>query len=371
MVTTRKVETAADLDKFVRLPFRLYRDDPNWVAPLTSDQKKTLTPGRNPFWDHAERDLYLALRDGKVGGRVAAILDRNYNQHHGVKVACFGFFESESDPQIAAALLDTVRIWGRERGMDKIYGPANPSLNDEVALLIDAFDSPPMLKMSYNPAYYVTLIEGCGFTKVKDMYAYAIQVDVPVPEKLQRVMARLKQKPELTVRPVDLEHLEQDLTFMKEVYNDAWSHNWDHVPMTDAEIADLAKQLKPLVEPELCPLVFYKGEIAGMCIALPDYNQVLKKLKGTLFPFGWLTFLTERNRINQARLWTLGVKYKFHNLGFDSLLYYEAFMGAKRLGYKWAELSLILEDNVGIIRPITMWGGKIYKTYRIYQAPVG
>ncbi|HTW92603.1 MAG TPA: hypothetical protein VMH22_12970 [bacterium] len=369
MTAVRRVESAADLDRFVKLPFQIYRDDPNWVPPLISDFKNTLTPGCNPFWEHAERDLYLAVDDGKVVGRVAAILDRNYNRHHGVKVACFGFFESENDSQVAAALLDTVKIWGRQRDMDKVYGPANPSLNDEVALLIGPFDSPPMLKMSYNPPWYATLIESCGFAKVKDMYAYVIPVDVPVPEKLQRVMTRLKQNPEVEVRPVDLKHLERDIVFVKDVYNDAWSHNWDHVPMTDAEITDLARQLKPLVKPELCPLVFYKGEIAGMCVALPDYNQVLKRLHGSLFPFGWLTFLTERNRMDQARLWTLGVKYKFHNLGFDSLLYYECFLGARKLGYRRGELSLILEDNIAIIRPITMWGGKVYKTYRIYESP--
>lgn len=369
MVTVRKVESSKDLDCFVKLPFRLYRNDPNWVPPLIGDFKRTLTPGQNSFWSHADRELYLALRDGKVVGRVAAIFDHSYNEYRKSHVAFFGFFELEDDIEVAQALFTAVKAFARSRGLDTIYGPANPSLNDEVALLIDPFDSPPMVKMSYNPRYYVQLVEKSGFTKVKDFYAYAIQMDAPVPEKLQRVMTKLKEKPGLMVRPADLSHAEHELAYIQEVYNDAWTDNWDHVPMTDAEVADLARQIKPLIRPETCPFVFYKGEIAGMCVTIPDYNQVLKKMNGHLFPFGWLTFLTQRGKIDQARLWALGVKRKFHNLGFDSLLYYESFMGARKLGYKWGEVSMILEDNINIIRPILTWGGKLYKTYRVYQSP--
>jgi len=369
VVTTRRVETASDLDRFVKLPFRLYQDDPNWVPPLISDAKRTLTPGKNPFWNHAERELYLAWRDGREVGRVAAIYDRLYNDYRQSKVAYFGFIEMENDPEVAAALFAAVKTFARQRSANAVYGPANPSLNDEVALLIDPFDSPPMVKMSYNRPYYRQLVEQSGFTKVKDFHAYAIQTDGPIPEKLTRVMAKLKQKPGLVVRPVNLKHVDSELALIREVYNDAWQDNWDHVPMTNDEIHDLARQLKPLVRPETCPFVFYKGEIAGVCVTLPDYNQVLKKMNGRLFPCGWLTFLAQRGRINQARLWALGVKRKFHNLGFDSLLYYESFMGARRLGYKWGEVSMILEDNINIIRPILMWGGKLYKTFRVYQSP--
>jgi len=369
VVTIRKVESSADLDRFVKLPFRLYRNDPNWVPPLIGDAKRTLTPGQNPFWDHADRELYLAVRGDEVVGRVAAIYDRNYNELRHSHVAYFGFIEMENEPEVAQALFSAVKAFARSRGADRVYGPANPSLNDEVALLIGPFDSPPMIKMPYNPPYYMRLIEESGFTKVKDFVAFAIQTDAPIPEKLQRVMTRLKEKPGLMVRPADLSHAESELALIREVYNDAWSDNWDHVPMTNDEIADLSRQIKPLIRPETCPFVFYRGEIAGMCVTLPDYNQVLKRMNGRLFPFGWLTFLTQRGKIKQARLWALGVKRKFHNLGFDSLLYYESFMGARKLGYKWGEVSMILEDNVGIIRPILMWGGKLYKNYRVYQCP--
>ncbi len=367
MLTVREVNTGPDLDRFVRLPFRIYEEHPNWVPPLVDDVKNTLTPGRNPFWAHAERKLFLAEQDGLAVGRIAAIIDRNYNEYHHSAIGFFGFFESVDDAEVAGALLEAASRYCREHGMSTLYGPANPSLNDEAGLLVDGFDSPPMIRMPYNPEHYIQLIEGAGFTKVKDLYAFLMSIDRPVPEKLQRVMERLKKKPGLEVRPVNLAHLDRDLAYIREVYNDAWSQNWDFAPMTEEEIAGLAQQLRPIIVPGLCPLVFYRGEVAGMCVGLPDYNQVLWHLKGNLFPFGWLKFLTMRRRITQGRLWALGVKRKFHNLGFDSLLYYEAFMTGRKLGYTRGEMSWILEDNIDIIRPIEMWGGRVYKTYRIYQ----
>jgi hypothetical protein len=366
-VTVRLVETARDLDRFVRLPFTIYQDDPNWVPPLIGDVKRTLTPGKNPFWSHAERRLFLAERNGQPVGRICATIDRNYNQYHRSAIGFFGFFECENRPETAQALFTAARDYLCRAGMKLIYGPANPGLNDEAGLLVQPFDGMPYIKMSYNPAYYPELIEGCGFTKVKDLYAYAVPLDQPIPEKLQRVLSVLKTKPGLTVRPVNLKDLKTDLKHIKEIYNDSWSQNWDFAPMTDEEIDDLARQLKPIIQPVICPLVFYQGEPAGMCIALPDYNQVLKRLNGRLLPFGWLKFLRYKNRITRARLWALGVKRKFHHLGFDSLLYYESFIGAKKLGYTEGEVSWILEDNLAIIRPILMWGGRLYRTYRVYQ----
>jgi len=370
VVTVRRVESAADLDRFVKLPFRLYRDDPNWVPPLISDLRNTLTPGRNPFWNHAERDLFLAMNDGKAVGRVAAIVDRNYNGYHQSKLAIFGYFETENDPEIAGALLDAVSGYARARGLVKVYGPANPALNDEVGMLVEPYDSPPMIKSSYNPAYYPQLVEGAGFTKVKDFYSFGMDADQPIPEKYERVVKQLRDRPEIELRHPDIRNLKPSLDLLKRVYNDAWSKNWDFEPMTDEEIEDLARQLKPLIIPDFISMVLYKGEIAAMSIGLPDYNQVLKKMNGRLFPFGWLTFLIGKRRINQARLWTLGVLQKFRHLGFDALLYCESIMAARRHGFRRGELSMILEDNVPMIRPITNLGARIVKTYRVYQRPV-
>jgi hypothetical protein len=370
VVTISKVETTADLDRFVDLPFRLYRNDPNWVPPLRSDLKNILTPGRNPFWNHAERELLLAERDGAVVGRTAAIVDHNYNKYHTSKLAFFGFFESENDPEVANPLFDAVSAYARTRGLEHVYGPANPSLNDEVAFLVGPFDSPPMVKVVYNPEYYPRLAEGAGFSKVKDFYAYVLEANAPIPEKYERVVKMLKARPEITIGHPDINNLKPSMDLIKQVYNDAWSNNWDFAPMTDEEIDDLAKQLKPVIVPELITMVFYNREIAAMSIALPDLNLILKKMNGRLFPFGWLTFLAQRSRIDRLRLWTLGVMKKFRHQGFDALLYYESMLAARALGYKFGELSLILEDNVPIIRPILNLGGRVYKTYRVYQRPV-
>ena len=370
MVRVQPVKSGTDLDRFLKLPFRLYRDDPNWVPPLISDLKNTLTTGRNPFWNHAERELFLAMRDGTAVGRIAAIVDRNYNEYHQSKLAFFGYFETENDPEVAGAILDAVSGFARARGLTNVYGPANPSLNDEVAMLIEPFDSPPMVKSSYNPAYYPKLVEGAGFTKVKDFYAFGMDADQPIPEKFERVVKGLRARPEITIQHPDLKNLKPALDLVKQVYNDAWSKNWDFAPMTDEEMDDLARQLKPLIVPDFIFIVLCKGEIAAMSIGLPDYNQVLKKMSGRLFPFGWLTFLTQRGRINQARLWTLGVMHKFRHQGFDALLYYESLLAARKHGYKHGELSMILEDNVPIIRPITNLGARIVKTYRVYQRTV-
>lgn len=372
-VTVRPASSRSDLDRFVRLPFDLYQSDPNWVAPLAADLRAALTPGRSPFWLHARRELLLAERDGKTVGRVVALVDENYNEHNRhrpVRTAFFGWYESADDPEVARALFAAAEGFARAHGCGRLVGPANPSLGDEAGLLVGPFDSPPMVKMSYNPQYYPLLFEACGLAKAMDLFAYIVPVNQPVPEKVERVMNRLKARPGLEVRPLDLKHLDRDVRLIKEVYNDSWAGNWDFAPMTEPEMDDLARQVRPILVPELCPLVFYNGEPAGICIALPDYNQLLRPMRGRLWPFGFLRLVFGRGAISQCRLWALGVKQKFHNLGFDSLLYYESFQGARKLGYKRGEVSWILETNEDIIRPIRVWGGEKYKTYRVYERPV-
>lgn len=369
-ISVRPVVSSVDLDRFARLPYYIYAEDNNWVAPLVHDLRATLTPGHSPFWQHARRELFIAVQGKETVGRIAAIVDDNYNrynQHRRSSTAFFGWFESVNDQAVTRLLFEAVDRYAAANGCKRVLGPANPSLNDEAGLLVSPFDSPPMIKMSYNPPYYPALIESNGYRKAIDLYAYVIQIEQPVPAKLERVMNRLKRRSNLVVRPLDLRHLERDLQFIKEVYNDSWSANWDFSPLTDAEVKHLARQLRPVLVPELCPLVFCDGEAAGICIALPDYNQLLRPIKGRLWPLGFLKLLFGRKKINQCRLWALGIKRKFHNLGFDALLYYESFQAARRLGYRQGEVSWILETNSDIISPILMWGGRHYKTYRIYE----
>ncbi|MCX7785389.1 MAG: hypothetical protein N2201_04075 [candidate division WOR-3 bacterium] len=363
----KKVETSRDLNEFVMLPWKIYQNDPNWVPPLIADVKETLDKRRNPFFCHADCELYIAQSNGKTVGRVAAIIDYNYCKYHNKNVGFFGFFECVNDNSVVEALFYQVIKYHQDKMMSEIYGPTNPSLNDEAGFLISGFESPPMIKMSYNPQYYLDLIEKFGFRKIKDLYAYLIDVDKDPPEKLVRVVESIKNRKDIKVRPVNLKNLKEDLVKIKEIYNNAWSNNWDFAPMTEQEIDYLAKKLKSIVVPEIVPIVEINNEPAGMSIGLPDYNQVLKRLNGRLFPFGIFKFLKYRNKITSARLWALGVKDKFRNIGIDALLYYETFLGARKKGYKWGEVSWILEDNLNIIRPILLWDAKLYKTYRVYQ----
>jgi GNAT superfamily N-acetyltransferase len=363
----RAARGGRDLDRFVALPRDIYRGDSNWVAPLERDLKNALTPGMNPFWSHSDRQLFLAERNGRVIGRIAAINDHNYNTYHRSNTGFFGFFECADDIEAARALLGAAENWCRDSGLNRLYGPANPSMNDECGLLVGPFDSPPVIKMSYNPRWYAGLLEAAGCIKVKDLYAFRLDLAKEIPPKVMRVIEAHRASGALVVRPADLRNLKRDLGYIKEVYNDAWSRNWDFAPMTEEEIDDLARQLRPIVEPVLCPMVFWKGDIAGIAVGLPDYNQVLIKMRGRMLPFGWFHFLFGRRRIDHSRLWALGVKRKYQHLGLGAVMYYEAISGARRLGHTWGEMSWILEDNESIIRPIRLLGGEIYKTYRIYQ----
>jgi len=362
----KRVENGKELDQFIKFPLKLYQNDPNYVSPLFSDVKRTLNTLKNPFFKHATRELFIAREGNNIIGRIAAIIDYNYIEYHNRKVGYFGFFEAENNFAIAKALLDTVKAWLKDKGIERMAGPANPSLNDECGMLIEGFDSPPVIKMSYNPIYYLEFMEKYGMKKEKDLYAYSVRIDPSPPEKLKRVVEAIKNKSGIKVRLADFNNMEQEIKIVKEIYNNAWSRNWDFAPLTDAEIDDLWRQIKPLAKPEIMPVIEINGEPAAMSIAIPNYNEILIKLNGRLFPFGIITFLLKKDKIKSLRLWALGVKDKFRKMGLDALLYYETFKGTRKLGMEWGEVSWILEDNIDIIRPILMWSGKLYKKYRIY-----
>lgn len=366
----KRVETNRDLHEFVILPWKIYHNARNWVPPLIADVKETVDKRRNPFFCHADCELYIAQANNETLGRIAVIIDYNYCKYHKKNVGFFGFFETVNDYSVAEVLFNQAIKYHKDKMMTEIYGPANPSLNDEVGFLIQGFDLPPMIKMPYNPSYYIDFVERFGFRKIKDLYGYLIDVDKSPPEKLVRVVESIKNRKDIKVRTVNLKNLKQDLLKIKEIYNNAWSNNWDFAPMTEQEIDYLAKKLKSIAVPEIIPIVEIAGEPAGISIGLPDYNQVLKRLNGRLFPFGVFKFLKYRNKITAARLWALGVKDKFRNIGIDALLYYETFLGARKKGYKWGEVSWVLEDNLNIIRPILLWDAKLYKTYRVYQLTI-
>ena len=375
VVIQRIGRTKADLERFFDVADRIYAGDPNFVAPLRSDVAKVFQD-ENPFFRHGEIQLFIARRGDRDVGRVAAILDRNHNSFHGEKAAFFGFFESIDDPAVAGRLLDAAALWGRERKMTVLRGPMNPTLNDEAGLLVDGFDSPPVLMMTYNPRSYPGLIEGQGFHKAKDLLAYWFPLEEKPLERLSRVAERFRKRaPDIVVRNVTKAGLARDLAKIREVYNEAWEKNWGFVPMTPEEMDFMAARLKPLLVAELLWIAEAKKPDGGLepiafMLMLPDYNVAIAPTRGRLLPFGWLKFLLAQRKIKTVRVLILGVKGPWRMSGVQSIMMADSLRFLLGKGYTGAEVSWLLEDNELVISAVRLWGGKLYKTYRIYEKPL-
>ena len=368
-----------DLERFFDVADPIYAGDPNWVAPLRSDVAK-IFQDENPFFRHGEMQLFVARRGGRDVGRVAAIVDRNHNEFHGEKVVFFGFYESTDDPAVAKALLDAVSLWGRERKMTILRGPTNPTLNDEAGLLVEGYDSPPVLMMTYNPRFYEVLLEGQGLVKAKDLLAFWFPLEEKPLARLSRVADRFrKRESHVVVRNVSKGGLATDLPKIREVYNEAWEKNWGFVPMTPEEMDFMAKRLKPLLVEELLWIAEAPrpdGGAAGakepvaFMLMLPDYNVAIAKTGGRLLPFGWLKFLLGTRNIKTVRVVTLGVKKTYRKSGVQSIMMADSLRFLLKKGYTGAEVSWLLEDNELVIGAVRLWGGRHYKTYRIYEKTI-
>jgi hypothetical protein len=366
MLSVEEMTGKQGVREFVEFPWKIYEGDPYWVPPLIKEQVEMFSP-EYPFFEHGEIDLLLAREGDRPVGRVAAILDRAYVDYSHEKTVFFGFFECVDDTAVARALVDHVRQWGRARGMRTIRGPFNPSTNDECGLLVDGFDMAPMLMMPYNPPYYTDLIEACGLAKCRDLYSYLIEPHA-IPDKLEEAVDRIRKRtPDLMVRPVRLKKIDQELRIVRDIYNNAWRDNWGFVPMTEKEIDFLAARLKPLVVEDLVLFAEIKGEAVAFIASFPDYNQVLKRLNGKIGPIGALKFLYLSRKLKAIRTMLLGVKYGYHKQGIEALLYLETFRRGFAKGFERGELSWILEDNMLMRRGIETLGGRIYKTYRLYE----
>lgn len=362
-----EVRDHRDLLSFIRFPWTLYQGDPYWVPPLIKDQLQKLSP-HHPFRSHADMKLLMAFQDGRIAGRIAGIIDHNYVQFQGEKVGFFGFFESIRDTEVGEILFQSVKRWLKSQGMERVIGPMNPSTNDECGLLIEGFDSPPCLMMPYNPSYYPTLLEELGFKKAMDLYAYLLERDSFRLDRLDRITERIKKsEPDLSIRPIRMRNLDEELKIIKEIYNQAWSRNWGFVPLTEEEIDEMAKSLKPLAVPDLVLFAYWKDEPVGFSVALPDYNLVLKRLNGKLGLLGLLKFFYYSRKIKKIRVLLLGIKKEFQKRGVEGLLYIETFKRGIQKGYQEAECSWILESNLMMQHGIEAMGGRRYKIYRIYE----
>lgn len=357
------------LRQFIDLPWSIYRGDPYWVPPLKSEVRGLLSL-KHPFYNHAERTLFLAEKGGVPVGRIAAVINSRHNEFHSEKAGFFGFFECIDDQAAADALLEAAETWIREKGMKKVLGPVNPSTNEECGLLVRNFLSPPFVMMTYNPPYYMDLLETAGYAKAKDLYAYWYHVGKALPDRLKRIVQKVREKePDLVVRNLDMKRFEEELEAVRIIYNEAWERNWGFVPMTDAEITTMARKLKPVVEPRIINMAYVGEEPAGFAMGLPDLNNVLKIFNGTVLnPVRTFKALRAVRKIRSGRCLTLGVREKFRKRGIESLLFAMTWQGGIDMNYRYGEFSWILEDNKPIHDAVTrIFSAEHYKTYRIYE----
>ena len=369
------VRSRRELKEFIMFPFRLYRNDPNWVPPLIGDRFNHYDPEHNPFFEHAEMQLFRAVQNGETVGTIAAIADEKHLEVWDEPVGFFGLFEVIEDAEVASRLFEAAREWLASRGRETMRGPMNLNINDECGLLIDGFDGMPVIMMTYNPQYYQTLIEDYGFSTAKDLYAFKLNFAdfgpnlENLPDQISRVARIARERYHVEMRNVDLSRLDEELELIKPLYRQAWSKNWGALPMTDAEFAYLGESLKQVLDSELTYLAFVDGEPVGCFITLPNFCEVAIHMKGRLFPFGWLQFLWYKRKIKGMRVLIMGVLEEYRLKGVEALFYQEGFNVAVRKGYEWAEMSWILEDNYKVMRGIQSLGGRRYRTYRMYDLP--
>lgn len=349
----------------------VYRDDPNYVRPLDFDLEQRLSK-KNPFFEHAEAMYFVAKRDGKLVGRCTAQIDHEHQKRYGDAVGFFGFFDTIEDPEVAKALLDVASDWLRERGMKTIRGPVSLSINEELGCLVNGFDSPPFMMMPHHRPYQGGLIEGQGFAKAKDVFAWSYAVG-DVPARAQRAHDQMVAEPSLKVREVDLKQADRDMRIVMDIFNDTWSNNWGFVPMTEGELKKTVEDFKLILQPKIALIAEIDGEPAAIAIALPNLNEAARDLGGSMFPFGWAKFLwrLKVSGTKSGRLILLGVRKKYRDqkkwMPLSVALYVMMNNRGRELGMTHGELGWTLEDNAPVNVAIKAMGAKPYKTYRVYE----
>ena len=361
------VDGKKPLHDFIEFPYALYRGDPYWVPPLRIAVKELLDRHKHPFYQDAEAEFFVARHDGRVVGRIAGIIDKAHNRFHLENAGFFGFFESIDDQAVADALLARAREWCFSRGARFLRGPVNPSLNYECGLMVEGFDSSPMVMMTYNPRYYATLFEKAGLRKAKDLYAYRHDVSSIQMKKIERVAGKALKENNVVVRPINVKDFDNEVARVWDVYGKAWERNWGFVPMSKQEFFAMGKEMKQILKPDLVLLGEVEGRVVGFALALPDVNVALKPANGKLLPTGLLKILYYQRLIKSVRVLALGVIEEFRPTGMAPAFYAALVRNALNLGYRTCEMSWILEDNVLMNRSLEVMGAQRYKTYRIYE----
>ena len=362
------VRTPAELDRFIRLPARLHAADPSFVVPLQLERREALSPAKNPYFQHAETQFWLATKDGRDVGRISAQVDTLVQD---ASVGHFGMIAGEDDAEVFAALFAAAEAWLTARGKTRVLGPFNLSINEETGLLVDGFDTPPMLLMGHDARHVAGHVEALGYVKAKDVFAYLYDIGKDLPEAARRMMA--KRRPAgMTVRHLDTKRYRAEFDTVTAIFNDAWSQNWGFIPFTEAEIGHMAKSMKPLIDPDCVAIVEMNGEAVGFGIALPNLNEIIADFDGRLLPFNWARLLWRLKRGSRtARVPLMGVRRSFARGLVGGLVPYliidEMRKGLLAKGTREVELSWILEDNRPMRSMIESLGATPYKTYRVYE----
>ena len=366
----RPVAGKREFRRFINYQYDRNRGDARWIPPLRLGETDRLTPRKNPFFAHADVELLLAYDHGRIVGRVAAIDDRLHNETHGDNIAAFGFFEAE-DAVASRALLRHVEAWARARGRAAVRGPLNPSLNESAGLLVDGFDTDPMVMMPRNPRDYAAFIESSGYRKVKDLYAWIYDLRRDIPPLFQRMATRVQKECGISVRPFDLKEFANETERLRQIYCGAWENNWGFVAPTEAEFRRMATEMKPVFDPRCAILAEAGGRPVACAVAIPDINQALRGTGGRLFPLGLIRLLGRRAIIDQIRLLLLGVLPEYRTVGIFPLLICELHKLVRATThFKRVEFSWVLEDNDAINSTVERMGAVRYQTYRIYQKAI-
>ncbi|MBG1230945.1 dATP pyrophosphohydrolase [Aestuariivirga litoralis] len=372
-ITVRPVQGNKDKVTFLKVPFALYAGDKNWVAPLFFERMEHLSEKKNPYFQHAKAQLFIAEKDGKQVGRISAQIDDLHLARYNDASGQFGFLESVDDPEVFAALFKAAEGWLRERGMKTVRGPFSFSINDESGLLIDGFDTIPNLMMGHGTPYYGSRVEALGYKKVKDLYAYEFDNRQGLSPPLRKMVKRMMASGGITVRPLNKKKMDEDISTMMSIFNDAWTDNWNFVPFTAAEVKAMGNNFKMLLDEKAVNFAYVKGEPAAFCVAAPNINEWFQGLNGRLLPFGWATLAYHllRGRSKSVRVPLMGVLKKYQDGPVGAGLALAVIQASSdhviSRGVTHGEFSWILEDNARVRHILESMGSRIYKTYRVYE----
>ena len=368
-IEIKKVETKKDLQNFINFPHDLYRGDKNYVPMLQMAAKEIFSKKKNPFFEHSEVQNYLAYKNGKIVGRISAVRNNNYNDYHNSNVGFFGFYDVIDDFEVSKALFEVVEKWQRDHKFDSIIGPSNFSTNDTAGLLIDGFDSPPIVEMAYNKPYYQTHLEKFGFKKDMDMFAYMIYAkDVSDRSvKLAGLISQRLEKKGIKIRSINMKDFKNEVSLIKEVYNKAWENNWGFIPATDKEFDFIAEGLKMIVNPEYVLMAENEGKLVGFALTIPNINEITISFKnGKLFPFNIFKLLMRKKKTKYVRIITLGIVEDFRKIGIEAVFYAKIIEAARKNNLIGGEASWILENNEMMVTAAEKLNGVKYKTYRMF-----